>query len=98
MITDQEIKSYNEKGYLVVEGAIPPEKLRELQKVTDEFVQNSRHVKENDEIYDISSDHNSDSPNLRRLKKAILGESSNTEISFLKNLKFWVTVQEQLLN
>ena len=68
MITEAELTSYKEKGYLVVENAIPPEKLKDLQKVTDNFVINSRDKKENDEIYDLSPDHSPDNPNLRRLK------------------------------
>ena len=51
MLSNDQINSYNEKGYLVVEGAIPADKLKELQQVTDDFVSNSRDVKENDEIY-----------------------------------------------
>ena len=31
MLSDDQINSYNEKGYLVVEGAIPADKLKELQ-------------------------------------------------------------------
>ena len=68
MLTTEQINSYNEKGYLVVENAIPVDKLKELQQVTDDFVNNSREVKENDEIYDLSPDHSSENPNLRRLK------------------------------
>ena len=52
MLSEDQINSYNEKGYLVVEGAIPADKLKELQQVTDDFVSNSRDIKENDEIYD----------------------------------------------
>ena len=33
MLTTEQINSYNEKGYLVVENAIPVEKLKELQQV-----------------------------------------------------------------
>ena len=68
MLSTEQINSYNEKGYLVVENAIPVDKLKELQQVTDDFVNNSREVKENDEIYDLSPDHSSENPNLRRLK------------------------------
>ena len=68
MITKDQVNSYNEKGYLIIENAIPSDKLKELQKVTNEFVKKSRDVKENDEIFDISDDHTSDNPKLRRLK------------------------------
>ena len=68
MITEAQVNSYNEKGYLIVENAIPPEKLKILQDITSEFVEKSKYVKENNEIFDISDDHTSDNPKLRRLK------------------------------
>ena len=68
MLNVDQINYYNEKGYLVVDNAIPKEKLLELQKVTDDFVTDSKTVKDNDEIYDIADDHSESNPNLRRLK------------------------------
>ena len=68
MITDEQVKSYNEKGYLIIENALPTEKLKKLQDITDEFVEKSRGIVKNDEIYDISNDHTKDNPKLRRLK------------------------------
>jgi ectoine hydroxylase-related dioxygenase (phytanoyl-CoA dioxygenase family) len=68
MLTDEQIKNYNEKGYIIVENAIPPEKLKELQKVTNSFVEKSRLINENNEIFDISDDHSESNPKLRRLK------------------------------
>ena len=68
MITKDQVKSYNKKGYLIIENAIPSDKLKELQEVTNEFVNKSRNIKENDEVFDISNDHTSENPKLRRLK------------------------------
>jgi len=68
MITNEQINYYKDKGYLVVENAIPQDKLKELQKVTDEYVANSKDVVVNDEVYDLADDHSSTNPNLRRLK------------------------------
>ena len=68
MITNQQINYYKDKGYLVVENAIPQDKLKELQKVTDEYVANSKDVVVNDDVYDLADDHSSTNPNLRRLK------------------------------
>ena len=68
MINLDQVKSYNDKGYLVVENAIPQDKLKELQRVTDEYVINSKDVVSNDEVYDLADDHSSSNPNLRRLK------------------------------
>ena len=68
MITDKQLNLYNDKGYLVVQNVIPSEKLKQIQNVTDEFVNNSRSINTNDDIYDLSPDHSSDKPKLRRLK------------------------------
>ena len=68
MITNEQINYYKDKGYLVVENAIPQDKLKELQKVTDEYVANSKDTVANDEVYDLANDHSPTNPNLRRLK------------------------------
>ena len=68
MITNEQINYYKDKGYLVVENAIPQDKLKELQKVTDEYVANSKDTVANDEVYDLADDHSPTNPNLRRLK------------------------------
>ena len=68
MISEKKIKSYKEKGYLIIDNAIPFETLKKLQSVTDEFLEKSKTKIENDEIYDISPDHTKDNPKLRRLK------------------------------
>ena len=70
MINNEQIDYYKQKGYLVVESAIPEEKLKELQNTTDDFVAKSKNLKENDVIYDLSDDHTTENPKLRRLKNA----------------------------
>ena len=35
MLNENQIKSYKEKGYLLVENAMPPETLKNLQDITD---------------------------------------------------------------
>ena len=47
MLTENQIKSYKENGYLLVENALPSETLKRLQDVTDEFIEASRNVMEN---------------------------------------------------
>ena len=68
MINSKQIDYYKQNGYLVVENAIPEEKLKELQTTTDDFVEKSKNLKENDVIYDLSDDHTAENPKLRRLK------------------------------
>jgi ectoine hydroxylase-related dioxygenase (phytanoyl-CoA dioxygenase family) len=68
MINETQINSYKEKGYLIVENAIPEEKLKKLQNVTNDFVEKSKIIMENNEIFDIADDHSKENPKLRRLK------------------------------
>ncbi len=69
MLNENQIKSYKEKGYLLVENAMPLETLKNLQDITDEFVESSRIITENDETYDLSDDHSEENPSIRRLKQ-----------------------------
>ena len=68
MIKDDQVKSFNERGYLVIENLLPENILENLQIVTDDFVEKSRTIKESDDIYDLSDDHTSENPAVRRLK------------------------------
>ena len=68
MLNKKQINYYKEKGYLIVKDAIPQKKLKKIQKITSEFVEKSKNVKKNNEIYDLSEEHTKDAPKLRRLK------------------------------
>ena len=68
MLTKKQINSYKKNGYLVVENVIPPETLKKLQQITDEFVEGARNITEHDETYDLADDHSKENPKLRRLK------------------------------
>ena len=68
MISKDQVKEYNEKGYLVLENFLPNKILYELQKTTDDFVEQSRSITENDNIFDLSDSHTSKNPSVRRLK------------------------------
>ena len=68
MIKDDQVSSFNEKGYLVVENLLPENILKDLQKITDDFVEQSRSINENDAIFDLSDSHTSENPVVRRLK------------------------------
>ena len=51
MLTQQQADSYHTNGYLAVEGVLTAEEVAELQRVTDEFVEKSRQLTENDEVF-----------------------------------------------
>ena len=80
MIKDDQVKSFNEKGYLVIENLLPENILKELQKVTDDFVEKSKFIKENDSIFDLSDDHTPENPVVRRLKDPHLNHTVYSDI------------------
>jgi len=80
MIKEDQVKSFKEKGYLVIENLLPENILKELQKVTDDFVEKSKFIKENDSIFDLSDDHTPENPVVRRLKDPHLNHTVYSDI------------------
>jgi len=68
MLTDEQITFYRENGYVHVEGAIEPEPLAAMQRVTDALIDRSRGVSISDEVFDLDAGHGPDSPRLTRIK------------------------------
>ena len=71
MLNSSQIDAYSENGYLAVENVVSLAELEELRRVTDEFVEKSRRVSENDDTFDLEPGHSPDSPKLRRLKHPV---------------------------
>ena len=69
MLTTAQIKEYGERGYLGLEGILSSSEVQYLQKVTDDFVEQSRSVTEHTEMFDLEPDHTPEFPKLRRLKE-----------------------------
>lgn len=67
-LTSEQIAEYHERGYLAVSGVFSPDEVRELQAVTDEFVERSRLVSEHTDVFDLEPGHTAEQPRLRRLK------------------------------
>jgi ectoine hydroxylase-related dioxygenase (phytanoyl-CoA dioxygenase family) len=70
ILTQDQIDTYNRDGYIAVRGVYTPAEVRELQEVTEEFVQKSAEVSEHTEVFDIDikAGHSADNPKLRRIK------------------------------
>ncbi|HSM39494.1 MAG TPA: phytanoyl-CoA dioxygenase family protein, partial [Afifellaceae bacterium] len=68
MISDEQTAFYRENGYLIVEDAIDPTDLAEMQQVTRDFIERSRAVTESDDIFDLDRGHSADNPRLTRIK------------------------------
>lgn len=71
MLSAEEIAFYHENGYIVVENVLSDEELAALRRVTDEFVERSRGVRESDDIFDLEPNHSPERPRLRRIKNPI---------------------------
>ena len=71
MLNNDQIDFYLENGYLTVENVLSADELAALQRVTDEFIERSRSVAANNEIFDLEPDHSPDNPRLRRIKEPI---------------------------
>lgn len=67
-LTPDQIGTYREQGYLAVRGVFTPDEVRELQRVTDEFVDRSRSVSDHTDVFDLEPGHTAAEPRLRRLK------------------------------
>ena len=68
MISKQDVAFYNENGYLVVKDVLSNHEVQLLRQVTDEFVEQSRHIADHNEIYDLEDSHTQVEPRVRRIK------------------------------
>ncbi len=68
VVSPEQIKFYQDNGYLVVEEFLTPSELDELRGVVEELVEESRGVTEHTDRFDIEPTHTADAPALRRIK------------------------------
>lgn len=68
MLTAEQVRFYQDQGYLLVEDVVTPEQLQKLQKITAEFIDASRQVNQSNEIYDLDEGHTPENPRLTRIK------------------------------
>jgi ectoine hydroxylase-related dioxygenase (phytanoyl-CoA dioxygenase family) len=69
MISQQDMASYRENGYVVVPDLVEPAVLAEMRRVIGGFVERARAVTTHDDIYDLEPTHTPDRPRVRRIKK-----------------------------
>src|SRR5262249_51191403 len=67
-LTDEQIASYRRDGYLAVPRLIDGERIAELRRATDRFVERSRSVSRSDILFDLDPRHRAQAPALRRIK------------------------------
>ena len=71
MLTTDQIKAFQTKGYLAVDNVISQQELEELRTVTEEFVERSREIEESDDTFDLEPGHSAKSPRLRRIIRPV---------------------------
>ncbi|MEM7253085.1 MAG: phytanoyl-CoA dioxygenase family protein [Pseudomonadota bacterium] len=69
MVGSDQIRQYRNKGYIVVNDVLTPEKLARLRAVTDEVVASASSLTEHDEHIDLEPSHTPAAPRVRRIKK-----------------------------
>jgi ectoine hydroxylase-related dioxygenase (phytanoyl-CoA dioxygenase family) len=68
MISERDIESYRETGWLVVEDVLDASELAAAHGAIAEFIQRARGVSEHTDIYDLEPTHRADDPRVRRIK------------------------------
>jgi len=68
MLDVKQLDFYDLNGYLSVEDVFSKTQIDALSDVTDQFVEKSRLVVEEDDIFGLESDHSSENPRLTRIK------------------------------
>ena len=70
-LNSEQVKFYQDNGYVLFSNVLSDEELTTLQSVTDDFLERSRHVTVSDNIFDLEDGHTAEKPRLRRIKRPI---------------------------
>ena len=68
MLSPTDIEHYERDGYLVVEDVLADQQVAALRQVADDWVQASREVEVNGDVFDLEPGHSHDHPQVRRIK------------------------------
>ena len=72
MLSRDQIDFYDNSGYLAVTDVLSPFEVGELQRVTDELVEQARSSTDGDEVFDLEPGHTEADPRVRRIKRPSL--------------------------
>lgn len=71
VLTPDQVASYHERGYVLIEGAVSDEWLMRLRAASDEFIEESRSLTASSRKLDVEPDHTAENPRLRRLTSPV---------------------------
>ena len=69
MISDSEVASYNDKGFIVVENIYTPDEVQEMRDALAELVESARGLTDHTSVIDLEPNHTPDRPRVRRIKE-----------------------------
>ena len=69
MLSAKQIDFYKTNGYLTISNVINQDELNELKTVTEKWVNKSRSITEDNEIFVLELNHSSENPRLKRIKE-----------------------------
>jgi len=68
VLTKEQIRSYEQNGYVAIEKVLTEAQVAEGRRIIEDFVEQSRSVTEHNDIYDLEPEHSAERPMVRRLK------------------------------
>ena len=69
MITDEQVASYRENGYIVVHDLFSQAEIAGMRQACDDLVERSRSLTANDVDYEFEPGHSASQPQIRRLRR-----------------------------
>lgn len=76
MLTPEQVEQYRQSGYLVVEQVLRDAQVEALRQVADDWVEASRTVGANGDVFDLEPGHSADHPQVRRIKNPALNSQA----------------------
>ncbi len=67
-LTQQQIDTYFEQGYLVLPNAVAPERIAEIKAEVDRMVTDAVNLTESNDVLDLDPSHTPEAPRVRRIK------------------------------
>ena len=87
MLSREQVETYREQGYLLVEDVIDRELLERLRRATHEMIDRSRAVTASDAVFDLDEGHSAERPRLTRIKQPHLNVPGFDEVLHAPKVK-----------
>ena len=81
VITDEQVRAYNEKGFVVVEDIFSAGDLEQMDAAMREIVASARGLSEHSSVIDLEPSHTPDNPRVRRIKEPFLNHPVFNEMA-----------------